>query len=136
AVSDREIAQGNASTSDVAPLGPGRLPVAASAHSLRWSIAPVLPVVPRASPVERTQGPRRRSPQGPALRGAPDLPGTLHATCQRMASIATNVPVMPTALGTVIVKKNVPRLVLATSAAIRSVRTFSIIWIPLSVSSI
>ncbi len=32
-----------------------------------------------------------------------------------MASIATNVPVMPTALGTVIEKKNVPRLLLATS---------------------
>ena len=53
-----------------------------------------------------------------------------------MASIATNVPVRPTALGTVIEKKNVPRLLLATSAAIRSVRTFSMMWMPLSVSSI
>ena len=47
----------------------------------------------------------------------------------------TNVPVVPTAFGTVMFRKNVARLVAATSAAIRSVRTFSMIWMPLSVRS-
>jgi hypothetical protein len=41
-----------------------------------------------------------------------------------MPSMATKLPVRPTAFGTVMVKKNVPRFFFAASAAIRSVRTF------------
>ena len=50
--------------------------------------------------------------------------------------MATKFPVMPTALGTVMLKKKVARPVAAASAAIKSVRTFSMMWMPLSVSSI
>src|SRR4029450_5067455 len=53
----------------------------------------------------------------------------------RMPSMATKLPVSPTAFGTVMLKKNVARLLEAASAAIRSVRTFSMMWMPLSVSS-
>src|SRR5207302_9070142 len=53
----------------------------------------------------------------------------------RMASILTKVPVVPTAFGTVIERKKVARLLLAASAAIKSVRTFSTMWMPLSVSN-
>ena len=48
----------------------------------------------------------------------------------------TKVPVTPTALGTVIDRKNVARPEVAAAAAIRSVRTFSMMWMPLSVSSV
>src|SRR4029077_10089084 len=51
-----------------------------------------------------------------------------------IASMLTNVPVVPTAFGAVIDRKKVARLVFAASAAIRSARTFSMRWIPLSVS--
>src|SRR5207244_2826076 len=51
----------------------------------------------------------------------------------RMPSIPTKLPVMPTARGTVMLKKNVARFVRAASAAMRSVRTFSMMWMPLSV---
>ena len=52
-----------------------------------------------------------------------------------IASILTKVPVMPTAFGTVIDRKKVARLLFAAAAAIRSVRTFSMMWMPLSVSN-
>src|SRR5215831_10254418 len=45
----------------------------------------------------------------------------------------TKLPVKPTAFGTVMLKKKVARLLDAASAAIRSVRTFSMMWMPLSV---
>jgi len=48
----------------------------------------------------------------------------------------TKVPVRPTALGTVIDKKKVARPELAAAAEIRSVRTFSMMWIPLSVINV
>src|SRR5438045_3086061 len=66
---------------------------------------------------------RRRSPGRPAMR-------------YWIASIFTKVPVRPTAFGTVIERKNVARFELAAASAISCVRTFSMMWMPLSVISV
>ena len=69
------------------------------------------------APASLPSGPRRDSPSGcPRWRRS-------CRSCRR-------------AFGTVMLKKNVARPVAAASAAIRSVRTFSMMWMPLSVSSI